>query len=176
MYTILLSLLLIGDHDHHAATLPQSTLPMQQPQSTLPPRKLTYEEARSQAIAEGKPLVVWSGSAVCPACVQTLSGDVVSYVGPVRGLPANAIIVAMPDGRGDVLQVNTITEWITGDATFGHVPSVRRAVRRYRETGHTSAGGWSLEAPVARPMAAPVMQPTMQPMMYRPAMVRRGGG
>lgn len=154
--------------------LPQSTLEL--PQSTLPPsRKLTYDEAYAQAIASGKPLVCWvgNGDVVCPACVKTMQDEAIHCLVPsLPGIPAKAIVVGMPDGRGGLTRTATITEWITGSEVWGHVPSVRRAIRNWSATRHVILSGWSLDPIVAPVGMAPRMWPTYRPMMGG----RRGGG
>lgn len=114
--------------------------------------KLTYAEAHAKALAENLPLVCWvgGGDAVCPACVHTLADEVVSFVGD--SVPGNqpgtvqtgpGLFVAMPEG-GNMVWTAAITEWRTGDATFGHTPSIRRAIRHWREQRGRTQGGWSM--------------------------------
>jgi hypothetical protein len=115
-----------------------------------------YAEARRRALAENKPLVVWvgGGDALCPACMHTLGGEAVHHVAEsFPDTPASALVVAVPEG-GDLFRVATITRWVTGDPTWGHVPSVRRALRNWRERRVTTEGGWSLDAPTAPPAPA----------------------
>lgn len=93
--------------------------------------KTTYAEAYRQSLATGLPLLVWNGAAVCPPCVSSSSGEFVHFVGTVPGLPTDAITLSVPDG-GEMLTVGVVDRWVGGDATYGHLPSVRRALARWR--------------------------------------------
>jgi hypothetical protein len=137
-----------------------------------------YAAAYARAVAEGKPLVCWvgGGDAVCPACVKTLAGEVVSHVAPtLPGVAGQALVVGMPDGRGQLDQAAVVTQWITGDATWGHVPSLRRAIARWRATRTGVSSGWSLDMAATAPVvvaATPVVVPA-QAMFAAPAPMMR---
>ncbi len=94
--------------------------------------KRTYEDAYAKALATGLPLVVWNGSAICPPCIDSTDGtEFINFVGTVPGCPTNAITVSVPSGQ-EILGVGAVDQWITNDATYGHVPSVRRLLQRWR--------------------------------------------
>ena len=157
---------------------------------------LTYAECRQRALAEGKPLVCWvgTGDVVCPACVKQLAAEAVHHVTPTfPGVTGNAIVVAVPEG-GELLRVADVTRWTTGDPSWGHVPSVRRAIQNWRTHRRVIRSGWSTDIvsnpPQAvfqladfyfapRPGTTPVVPatslfvPTFAP---RPVSFRRGGG
>lgn len=146
-----------------------------------------YADAKRRALAENKPLLVWSGSAVCPACVHDTEGEFVSWVGTHPDLTPNAITVAVPDG-GQLLDVATITNWVVSDPVRGHVPSIRRALARWRERREVTRGSdWTTAATWSGPtmqLARPVM-PTDYPMAnfgatsmvgYGQPMMMGGGG
>lgn len=139
-----------------------------------PDRKLTYAEAHARALTEGKPLVVWSGAAVCPACVHDTEGEFVNYVGVVPGLAPDAVSVYVPEG-GTLHAAGDVAWWMTGDRTFGHVPSVRRILANWRANRvvHRQA------APQAYP--GPMMAQTYgsafgvgRPLAQRPTMLFGG--
>jgi hypothetical protein len=137
-----------------------------------------YAEARARAVRDGKPLVVWvgGGDALCPSCMHRLADEdgVVNFVAPsFPDTPAQAIVVAVPEG-GDLFRVATITRWVTGDPTWGHVPSVRRAVRNWRERRAVTNGGWSLDAAPVRRLARAAWGVTAAAARFRPA--RAAGG
>ena len=166
--------------------------PAEPEQDMLETEKLSYPQARAKALALGKPLVCWVGvgDVVCPACVKTLSGEVVSHLTPTfAGVVGNAIVVGVPDGQGDLEHVATITRWTTGDATWGHVPSVRRAVAAWRDRRVKTRGGWSdggassyqtgsqVQVSVASVVAAPVraVRAVAAPVFRAAPMMRLGG-
>lgn len=152
------------------AQLPQSTLPERVtslearvaalekhlPQTTLPTadccddhHAVTYADAYAQSMREGKPLVAWvgGGDAVCAACVNTLKDEAVHLV--TKTLPGvvpdgeRALVVMVPE-NGTMLVPARITQWITGDATWGHTPSIRRALDSWRTRRAVTRGGWSM--------------------------------
>jgi hypothetical protein len=95
--------------------------------------KRGYDEAYLLAMATNKPLVVWNGNAICEVCIHDTEGEFVNYVGTVPGLtPANTVTVCVPENN-QMLRADVITSWTTGDATYGHVPSVRRALANWRQ-------------------------------------------
>ncbi len=152
---------------------------------TTPATPPTYQDARDRAVREGKPLVVFVGDALCPGCATTLSeedGMVCVAVKTLEDVPATGgIVLGVPDGKGDMDRVATITQWTTGDKTYGHVPSTRRALLAWRTNRLTQRSGWSPVAAQA-PLVLPAFLPPQPPagmMMMRPAMtgsVRRGAG
>jgi hypothetical protein len=138
----------------------------------------TYAEARAAAIRDGKPLVVWvgGGDALCPSCMHRLAEEdgVVNVVAPsFEDTPTRALVVGVPEG-GELLRVATITRWVTGDPTWGHVPSIRRAVRNWREHRAITNGGWSLAAAPARRAARATWGGMTAAARFRP--VRMAGG
>lgn len=134
-------------------------------------RSLTYADARAKALAEGKPLVVWvgGGDALCPACVGRLDECVHHVAATFPGVTGQALVVAVPEG-GDLLRVADITRWTTGDASWGHVASIRRAISNWRSHRRVIRSGWSTDIVVSPPQAAPLLSS----FYYAPA--RRGGG
>lgn len=140
------------------------------PHSAPDPARLTYDAAYRKAVAEGKPLVCWvgGGDALCPACVRTLENEVVSYIAPTfPGCAVPTLVVAMPEG-GQLTRVADITQWVTGDAVHGHVPSIRRAIAGWRSHRAIIRGGWSVAPP------APVQLPAFRPMLFAPVRMMRG--
>lgn len=146
----------------------------------------SYAAAYARAVRENLPLVCWvgGGDAVCPACVKTLAGEVVSHVTPtLPGVTGRALVVGVPDGRGGIDQAAVITSWVTGSPEWGHTASIRRAIARWRATRTGVRSGWSVDA--AAPAAAyqppsawapaPIMMAAPAPMMAAPrfAPVRR---
>jgi hypothetical protein len=144
--------------------------------------KLGYPEARAKALAEGKPLVVWAGTGdvVCPACMAQLAECVHHLTPTFPGVAGNTIVVAVPDGQGGLDRVADITQWTTGSPDFGHVPSVRRALRNWRERRAVVRGGWSVDAPQAAPAAMfPIMTAPLRAVaapVVRAAPLMRFGG
>jgi hypothetical protein len=140
--------------------------------------RAAYAEARARAVRDGKPLIVWvgGGDALCPSCMHRLADEdgVVNFVAPsFPDTPAQALVVAVPEGS-DLFRVATITRWVTGDPTWGHVPSVRRAVRNWRERRAVTNGGWSLDAAPVRRAARAAWGVTAAAARFRPA--RAAGG
>jgi hypothetical protein len=113
--------------------------------SPVPAAPLSYKDARARALWYDKPLVVWVGAGVCPGCIAKMEDEVVScVVKDFEGVPeGGGLVVGVPDGTGDLTRVATITEWETGHATWGHVPSIRRALTAWRIRGLTQRAGWS---------------------------------
>ncbi len=115
-----------------ALALAEGPAPEAPPPTTPPP--LTYSEAYRQAVKEDKPLVVWVGGEFCPDCVRDSAADFVHvFVADFPGATAPAIVVALPED-GELVRIGDISWWITGDKTYGHVPSVRRAIANWRAT------------------------------------------
>lgn len=93
---------------------------------------LTYRDACSLAMALSKPVVVWVGGNFCERCVSDTRNEFVHhFTATFEGAVAPAIVVGVPDGNG-LTRIATITSWVEGDATHGHVPSIRRAIRNWR--------------------------------------------
>lgn len=111
--------------------------------------KETYAEARARAITENKPLLVWVGEAICPACIRENKDEFVHYVSATWPDAKDAVVVAdVKDG--ELYRVGSVTQWVTGDATFGHIPSSRRVLARWRSAGAVSEGaGWPSAAPAS---------------------------
>jgi hypothetical protein len=97
--------------------------------------KRDYATAYRLALSRNLPLLTWNGSAICESCIHQTDGtEFISYVGTVDGCPANAITVSVPQG-GELVGVGVVDQWITNDQTFGHLPSVRRLLQRWRNRG-----------------------------------------
>lgn len=95
-------------------------------------RPLTYSEAVQLSKQTGKPLVIWVGGEFCPQCVQASAEDFVHvFVEEFPGATAPATVVGVWEGN-DLLRVGDMDWWVVGDKTFGHVPSVRRALANWR--------------------------------------------
>lgn len=102
---------------------------------------LTYPEAVKLSLATGKPLIVWVGGDVCERCVRESASDFVHvFVSEFPGVTAPALVVAVREdmtttvGSAAALSwVETVDWWIEGDKQFGHVPTVRGAIARWRE-------------------------------------------
>jgi hypothetical protein len=101
------------------------------------PDALSYAEAYALALKRGKPLVVWVGGNFCKQCVRDSAKDFVHYFtdepsafGP--DLPVPSILVYVPEAGG-LPNAGVIDWWIEGDAEFGHLASIRNAIRRWRE-------------------------------------------
>ncbi len=155
----------------------------------------SYADALAKALKENKPLVVWvgGGDALCPACIQTLKDEAIHCVTQtLPDTPTKALVVAFPE-NGQMWRVATITQWTTGDATWGHVPSIRRAMANWRSHRRVVQSGWSTDLTSYPPQAVSVLanfrfasplqfqQPRMAvPFMTAPPMMRmtprRGGG
>jgi hypothetical protein len=126
----------------------------------LEPKKLTYEDAYRLAMKTEKPLLVWVGGNFCERCVQDSENDFVHcFVDEFPGAINPSIVVAVKDG--DKLErVGDVQWWIVGDKEFGHIPSVRTAIRNWRERRATRI------APVSA-SAYPAQFPFQQgPMMW----------
>jgi len=142
--------------------LPQSTL-SRLPQTTLKQADPTnsYGDACRESLRTGKPLLVWVGGNFCERCVADSKDEFIHHFAKsFPGVAAPAVVVAAPEGDW-LTRVENITWWVEGDATFGHIPSARRALANYR----TGAGR--------------VPSPAFQPAAGMGGMLRggrRGGG
>ena len=138
------------------------------PLVTQPTRYRTLAAARRAALAQRKPLIVWKGRAICPACV---AGDVevefIHFVGSQTTLPktpASSLVVFAPR-NGKLVQVAVKTTW-----TKGHLPTVRTELRRWRNNGSVSPrSGVGRSSPVST--ARPV---SWAPVARAPAVFRGG--
>jgi hypothetical protein len=154
-----------------AVAAPQAPTPPQAP--ALPEAgPLTYNQAYHKALLEGKPLVVWVGGDFCPRCVNDTKEEFIHFfTDTYAGAVAPAIVVGVPDGRGGLDRVATVTQWIVGDPEFGHMPSVRKAIQAWK--AKVSGDARPARATVAlgdAPRWSPVAPPAFRPMM------RMGGG
>lgn len=122
--------------DALAARVDELTIkPPQQPKGNW--QKMS--DAWDEAIRTGKPLVVWSGNAICPGCVAatTASGEWVNLTAPAGVFqmpagpwpPSDAITVLQPDGP-NMYMVGTYTDFGTVAQGRGHLWTVRQALRR----------------------------------------------
>lgn len=94
--------------------------------------KRTYEQAHAESLASGRPLVVWQGSAVCPACVQNTADEFVHCVtSNLEGTNPNSVTIYVPE-NGTLQTAGEVTWWVTSDKTYGHIPSVRRILANWR--------------------------------------------
>lgn len=155
---------------------PQSTLQLPPPQDMLAGHSHgTYEAAAARAIRENLPLVVWAGNGdtICPPCVERLRDEAVHFMGGAYPGVGNALVVQIPE-NGQLWTVSTITQWITGDQTYGHVPSIRRAIRAWRERRHVTTSGWSME-PATMMYGGSMLGPPPDLMPARPMFRMRGG-
>lgn len=111
-----------------------------------------YLDAYREAIRTGKPLITWVGGNFCERCVADSKNEFVhAFVdrwpetGAKDTVDAPATVIGIPTG-GIVARVATVSRWIVGDDTFGHVPSARRAIFNWREGRRmTSDDGWSVQ-------------------------------
>ncbi len=154
------------DHDAEARAAIALAAATRKAAADTPP---TYQDARDRAIRENKPLVVFVGDALCPGCASTLAeedGMVCVATKTFEDVPTTGgIVLGVPDGSGDLNRVATITQWTTGDKTYGHVPSTRRALLAWRTDRRTQRSGWS---PVAA--QTPLMLPAFIPAQLAPQM------
>lgn len=117
--------------------LPQTTLPIPLPQSTLP-SLVTYSDpyaaAYARALRENKPLVVWVGGNFCDRCVGDSKDDFVHHFVPDgwKGQQGPATVIYVPHDAG-LWRAGTVTRWTVGSHDWGHVPSVRRVLAEWRE-------------------------------------------
>lgn len=145
--------------------------------------KLTYLEARALALKESKPLVIWVGGDFCHRCVEDSAAEFVHVFVPLgwEGHNVPTTIVGVPED-GDLLGIAEMTWWVVGDAKHGHVPSIRRALKQWREerrmfAQHAPAMSSSgmmrgnYQQQINQPMMAPMM-----PMRSSGGGSRRGGG
>lgn len=156
--------------------LPQSTLPAlaRVPQSTLPalrvpepvappaePAPLSYGDAYRESLRTGRPLLVWVGGNFCERCVNDSADEFIHhFTASWPGAPVPSVVVAVPEGDG-LTRLDTLTRWIEGDATFGHLPSVRRIIEgaKARKAAPTRPqGGWGGAANVGWSGAAAPMR------------------
>jgi hypothetical protein len=120
----------------------------------------TYEVAYARAAKRKQPLVVWVGGDFCPRCVAESERDFVHYFAPDGrpfgpGLANPSILVYVPDG-GEFRLAGQIDWWITGDKEFGHLASIRNAIRRWRDRRlATREAGAAVYQPAARPAVVP---------------------
>lgn len=119
-----------------------SASPADHQHADLEPAKETYAEAKDRSIREGKPFLVWVGEGVCPACIQNNKNEFVSWVDPDGNFDGlkHGLVIGMPEA-GKSIKIAEITDW-----TSGHIPTVRRAIRRWDESRTTtfhSRDSWS---------------------------------
>jgi hypothetical protein len=96
-------------------------------------KPLTYYEAEQKALKEKRPLIVWVGGNFCQECVKSSGSDFVHcFVPTFEGVSAPAIVVGVVD-ENKLLWAGEVTWWVEGDREFGHVPSIRNVIRRWRE-------------------------------------------
>lgn len=132
-----LSLALAAVASTGVTAAPQSTLrlPAAPPQSTLTVSAgQSYPEARRQAIALNRPLIVWVGGNFCPACIagDELAGDFVHcFTDRFPGVTGPATVAALPSD-GQLLWVSSLWKW-----DDGHLGTVRGTLRAFRRDGTT---------------------------------------
>jgi len=99
-------------------------------------KPLTYSKAYRKAIDEDKPLLVWVGGNFCERCVEASAEEFVHYfTDSFQNKPNPSIVVIMKEEEkpGSRLVIGaTVTDWIEGSDTHGHIPSVRAAMREFR--------------------------------------------
>jgi hypothetical protein len=136
---ILAALLLLFGGAAYAEVRPVAPelMPVEVDDAEPPP--LTYPEAHAEAMRLGKPLVVWVGGNFCEACVRDSAREFVHvFVETFEGATAPSIVVGVVDrddatGKDELVRAGTVTWWIVGDKEFGHLPSVRGAIRAWRD-------------------------------------------
>ena len=137
------------------------------PAADRPP---TYAEAYHRALTTGRPLLVWVGGNFCPRCVNDTAGEFVhAFVDSFPEAVVPSVVVAVPEG-GQLTRVADVTSWVEGDATFGHIPSVRRVLANRRPVRRALG---AVAQAAARPMAvappAPMLPMTLIPVTSPPA-------
>lgn len=143
-------------------------------------RPLTYAEAYHRALATGKPLLVWVGGNFCPRCVDDSSGEFVHcFVPAFEDAVSPSIVVSVVDG-GQLLRVGDVQWWVENHREFGHLPSVRNVIRRWRDARPARrAVAQAAAVPVAFAAPAPVVTfapPPLAPVQFRPAPVMMRSG
>jgi hypothetical protein len=95
---------------------------------------LGYDRAARLAKETGKPLVVWVGGNFCDRCVQESRDEFVHvFADSFPGAADRSTVVGVWEGD-EFVRVADMDWWVVGDATFGHVPTVRRALRNWRDS------------------------------------------
>lgn len=143
-----------------------------------------YITAVREALATGKPLLVWVGGEFCPQCVTDSADEFVHhFTATFEDAVSPSIVVAVVDD-GRLMRVGDVQWWIEGSPIFGHLPSAREVIRRWRDARPVRRAVRTLLAPVipaaappAAPMtttwsAAPMMAP---PVRFAPAPAFGGG-
>lgn len=73
----------------------------------------TYKEGVERALAENRPLIVWTGDARCMPCVKQLD-SCLHYVAPMHpSFPAHTITVGVPTG-GVLMMADQLSAWPDG--------------------------------------------------------------
>lgn len=88
----------------------------------------TYQEAYNLAIRQGKPMIVWTGKAVCIPCVNGNKDEFVMLVQPNgnKRFPDDTLTVATPVD-GDMRLIGQVNRW-----EDGHIPTVRTILDNWR--------------------------------------------
>src|SRR5262245_8968383 len=90
-------------------------LPAIRPPSSL---AASYREAKALAIAQGKPMVVWAGKAICLPCVRANMDEFVMYLPkPSDPFPADSLTIGVPV-NGELIMAGQVKEW-----PDGHIPT-----------------------------------------------------
>mgnify|MGYP001584229380 CR=1 FL=1 len=120
--------------------------------------KLTYSAGYRKALREGKTMLVWVGGDFCPRCTKETADEFVhvfvkqwSETGATDHVLSPAVVVAAPSGDG-LVRVATVTQWLEGDAVWGHASTARRIVRDWRQGRGLGLFSWSLGQGGPRPV------------------------
>ncbi len=111
-----------------------------------------YSDAWDLSMKTGRPLVIWSGTAICPGCIENTTAtrefsNVVldgNSIGNGTYPPPNALTVLVPF-RGQMRAAGSFTDFGTVEEGRGHIWTTREAVRKKTEellTG-TSSPTWN---------------------------------
>lgn len=140
--------------------------------------KLTYAEGAKLSKKTDKPLVVWVGGEFCERCTHDSATEFVHvFVDRFDGVTAPATVVGVWEGE-DLWRVGVADWWEVGHVTFGHLPTVRRALANWRANRST----FHQHAPAKASYGASYMMQSYQMQSYQvapmraPAKVSRAGG
>lgn len=152
------------------------------------PVKKTYQQAVKDAITHGKPLVVWTGKAICPTCIRENSLEFEHYFTSSAGnFPNDSLIIAMPV-NGKLMKVGQVSEW-----PDGHIPTIRHVIYMWRTTPITqrklittipkveptgTAPKFNSTIPVSKTYFQPIQyyRPVQYQMAFNPMPFFSGGG
>lgn len=93
---------------------------------------MDYNSAYAQAVKTGKPLLVWVGDARCDRCTKATMAEFVHHrASSFYGSTQPRVVVSLPK-NGELIWIGDVTNWITGDPVFGHIPSTKRLIERHK--------------------------------------------